>query len=206
MSAQCWCYTCAGRVVSRSVFYRHGRKDVPDPPVRMAACMERLVPDAPLFYDMPASAPSNLDTPELPDEASLDPLGLNDVVPDEERSGRAGLSSAELTLFVLDWMSSHKCTDNAARDVYNICKMLMPAGVTPKTFDQIKYILKKYEGEVVQTIDICPNDCVAYWNSTFLPEKYRHAHRSKCPVCDTPRFVTDPQDGSVKSAKVPIYV
>jgi len=33
MSAQCWCYDCAGRVVDRKTFIRHGRKSVPDPPI-----------------------------------------------------------------------------------------------------------------------------------------------------------------------------
>lgn len=33
MSAQCWCYDCAGRIVDRRTFIRHGRHAVPAPPV-----------------------------------------------------------------------------------------------------------------------------------------------------------------------------
>ena len=37
MSCQCWCFTCGGRVVARSTFNRHGRKDRPDAPLRKQA-------------------------------------------------------------------------------------------------------------------------------------------------------------------------
>ena len=33
MSAQCWCYDCAGRIVDRRTFIRHGRHAAPAPPV-----------------------------------------------------------------------------------------------------------------------------------------------------------------------------
>ena len=79
---------------------------------------------------------------------------------------------------------------------------MLPPETELKTFYQVKSILKKYEAGTLQRISICPNDCIAYWDSSFLPDKYRHAHRSKCPVCDLPRDVTYPKDGKSRPAKV----
>ena len=69
------------------------------------------------------------------------------------------------------------------------------------TFAAVKGMLKDAEAKYVRRIDLCPNDCIAYWNSKHLPEPYLHEHRTKCPVCNTPRFVVDPVDGALRAAK-----
>ena len=66
---------------------------------------------------------------------------------------------------------------------------------------QIKSLLRLGEMEHVQRIDVCPNDCIAYWDSKYLPEAYRHAHRTKCPKCDASRQVWDPTDNAYHAAK-----
>jgi hypothetical protein len=114
------------------------------------------------------------------------------------------LTAAECTLFLLDWMTSHKVTDSAARDIWKVVKMLLPPNVKPKSVDQVKAILDKFEASTVERIDVCPNDCVAYWDSKHLPVAYRHYHRTKCPVCNAPRYVQDPADGKQRAAKVVI--
>ena len=50
MSAQCWCYSCAGAVVTRATFRNHGRKTKPDEPIRR----ETLVPCC-YIYGQPTS-------------------------------------------------------------------------------------------------------------------------------------------------------
>jgi hypothetical protein len=49
---------------------------------------------------------------------------------------------------------------------------------------------------------VCSEDCIAYWDSKYLPEKYRHAHRSSCPRCGADRYVQDPRDGSFRAVRV----
>lgn len=78
----------------------------------------------------------------------------------------------------------------------------MPPDTPLKTFWKVKEILKKHEQNAVVRISICPNDCIAYWNSTYLPVPYSHAHRTSCPVCGEPRDVIDPRDGKSRPAKV----
>lgn len=68
-------------------------------------------------------------------------------------------------------------------------------------FFQIKNLLKNGELEHMQRIDVCPNDCIAYWDSKYLPVPYQHWHRDKCPVCDASRYVDDPADGARRPSK-----
>ena len=83
--------------------------------------------------------------------------------------------------------------------------MMMPKETPMKTFWQVKTILRNYEAKSVVRISLCPNDCIAYWDSTHLPIRYRHSHRTRCPVCGTPRDVIDPADGKKKPAKVMFF-
>ena len=110
---------------------------------------------------------------------------------------------------VLDWMSVHKVTDSAARDMWRICKMMLPAGARKDypSWWTVKGLLRKYEVKAMERIDLCPNDCIAYWDSKNLvgDAVYRNAHRTKCPVCNTPRYVVDPKTGEHRPAKVLNY-
>ena len=105
-------------------------------------------------------------------------------------------------MLVLDWVASKKVTDAAAAMMWEIVQLMLPEGADVASWPQIKAALRKAETGMVERIELCPNDCVAYWDSKSLPESYRHAHRTKCPVCDTPRYVTDPTDGNVRPRKV----
>ena len=62
--------------------------------------------------------------------------------------------------------------------------------------------INRSEARYVKRIEMCPNDCIAYWDSKNLPEPYRHSHRTKCPVCNEPRTLVDPTDGTRRAAKV----
>jgi hypothetical protein len=112
----------------------------------------------------------------------------------------------QITLLVLDWMSSKKVTDAAAKMMWEIVTLMLPAEADVATWGQIKRALRKAETGMVERIHICVNDCVAFWDSSCLPESYRHAHRRQCPVCAEPRYVTDPVDNKERARKVKCYV
>ena len=214
----CSCERCNGALVSRRTWYRHKRE-------RARQARSRSPPsgsggdgpghDPPALHDdaqvrdPDASAHAESDA-ELSDSASdsdtYDPLGLLGAVGvDEEeieRIGRGEVSPADITLLLLDLVSAHKLTDSAARDMWNVIRMIMPSDLEMKTFPQIKRILQDHQEKRVKRIEMCPNDCIAYWDSTHLSQRYQHAHRSKCPKCGTSRYVIDPQDGQLRARKV----
>jgi hypothetical protein len=131
------------------------------------------------------------------DSAEWDPVGLLD----QQSENDAQLTSPEIVLLFLDWMCKHKLTDSAAKDLWTLMTRFMPEGVDLPAFHTLKTMLHKSEDEYVQRLDICPNDCIVYWNSTHLATPYSHAHRTLCPVCRHPRYVTDPKDNNLKPAK-----
>ena len=191
MSCQCWCYTCYGRLVCRNTFIEHGRKDRPDPPTRKR----------PLEMLSMQSQSNEMDDLFLNDDEVLidqeeepDPWG-NLLEGLEGEIGEGKLSVGQVTLLLVDWMSTHKVTDAATKAIWNIINAMSPKSVEFPGFYAIKERLRNHEVDAVRRIDICPNDCIAYYNTEHLVGDHaqKHAHRSKCPLCNTPRYVKDPK-------------
>ena len=211
MSAQCFCYDCGGKTVTRHTFRRHGRKDKPDPP---APPQLHVLP----MVSMPEVAIEEVEDadPDAHEDQDLGRPGCiwkslkrkreemeeDDGLEESIRVGRAGLAPDEITLMILDWLSVHKGTDMSAQDIWQLVHMLLPEGADIPTWSHIKTVLKTCETRFVRRIEVCPNDCLAFWNSKHLPEPYRHAHRTVCLVCGEARHLVDPVDRSVKPAKV----
>ena len=129
MSAHCWCYVCAGRIVTRQTYTRHGRKDKPDEPVQQASLAVDSMALPPEAHHVEHAEDEHKG--ELsPDDAHTDPLGLLEEVDDSARTGRSKLSPAEVTLLMLDWMCTHKVTDSAAVDLWGLVSLLLPGEVT----------------------------------------------------------------------------
>lgn len=202
MSAQCWCYNCAGKVVCRNTFKAHGRKNKPDSPIRAGQDDPLLVPDdaAPADYD------EQYGVPDFSDSDDDEPLVYEDPFAGEQDDappiGRARMSKLEALLTFLDWMCVNKVTDKTAQDMWARQKLYLPEDVNLPSFPWIKRLLERSQHQLVQRIELCPNDCVAYWDSKYLPVPLRHAHRTKCPVCNEPRWLIDPRDGRQRAAKV----
>ena len=55
----------------------------------------------------------------------------------------------------------------------------------------------------MRKIEICRNDCIAYYDTIHLSGQFasKNSHRTKCPICDASRYVTDPKTGRVLPAK-----
>ena len=105
-----------------------------------------------------------------------------------------GMSALEVTLAMLDWMHCHKVTDVAASSVWDLLAACMGPQCTSSRFAEAKAVLLKHYDAYVLRVDICVNDCVAFYDVRNLPgkmRKYKHAHRSKCPVCSAPRWIKD---------------
>jgi hypothetical protein len=207
MSAQCYCYECAGCIVERRTFIAHGRMNQPTAASEQLGMRMVSVADDAAADDGASDATDWDGTATDSEEDSDECDGLhsdNDEGDDDNDNlmGRGQLTRKEITMQVLDWMTSKKVSDAAAIMMWEIVTLMMPVGVDPPSWPQIKRALRKAEQNMVKRIHTCVNDCIAFWNSTHLPESYRHAHRSKCPVCDEPRYVTDPADGKQKARRV----
>ena len=116
-----------------------------------------------------------------------------------------GVLLGELLLFYFEWMARHHVTKVCARQMHAMLSMLLPT----KAADTMKWakitsLLKHVYENNVRTVDICPNDCIAYVNCKHDSlEDYRHAHRTKCPKCNTDRRVL--VKGKMRAAKVGFY-
>ena len=208
MSMQCWCYHCAGCLVTRKTFISHGRMDKPiiaQPAQEHVIAMDSMPPvgNEPDSDESSDYSSSDSDSDEEMDGNALG-LGM-EADAEGPAVGPAGLSVKEVVLLMLDWMTSHKSTDSSAKDMWALLGMLLPADADLPTFTRVKKILIKAEATYSQRIDICPNDCIAYWDSKHLPMPYRHAHRTECPICGSSRLLQDPADGSWKPAKTVFF-
>ena len=101
-------------------------------------------------------------------------------------------------------MSTNKVTDTAAASIWGLLCACLPPECKLPSFPAIKTMLDSAKGQLVRRIDICKNDCIAYYNTRHLPEANgsRHWHRTKCPVCGEPRYIDDPVTGLQQSVKV----
>lgn len=211
MSAQCWCYDCSGKLVDRRTFVRHGRKTVPDPPVvredekvEVVSAPDDDDDDAMSWSD--SSSGEDCDDGDEGDTDEWSTAAWDNLLKGTtgDRFGRGQLTPAHVLLLFLDWMSANKTTDAAAGSVWGLLSACTPGGTKLPTFRAIKRMLVKNKDRIVRRIDICRNDCIAFYDTKHLPEQFRsdHAHRTHCPICGADRFITDPVTGALQAVKV----
>jgi len=100
----------------------------------------------------------------------------------------------EIIFTVFDWMTTNKETISSTKDIWEYTRSLFPAENGMEGFQEVMTILKRHRLETLQTIPVCVNMCVAYWNPThpkMQGREYKNAHRTKCPVCDQARYLSD---------------
>jgi hypothetical protein len=116
-----------------------------------------------------------------------------------------GVLLGELLLFYFEWMARNNVNKVCAKQMHAMLSMLVPAEAADNMkWAKIASMMKHVYERNVRTVDICPNDCIAFVNCTHDSLKdYQHAHRSKCPKCLTDRYVT--VKGKVQAAKVGFY-
>ena len=112
----------------------------------------------------------------------------------------------ELMLIYLEWMGSHKVTDACAKDAYTLLSLLLPDGANGGSWTTTRKMLKAIYDRTVVAIDICPNDCISYYNAKHpTMQHYRHAHRNWCPHCGADRRIKH-KDGTERVAKQGYYL
>lgn len=90
--------------MTRKTFVSHGRKDKPDERVRDKPLVS-MVSMSEVEDDRHVLHSDEVESDEE-DDPFDDPLGLDGG--ESQRTGSAQLSAAEVTLFLLDWMCTHK--------------------------------------------------------------------------------------------------
>jgi hypothetical protein len=99
----------------------------------------------------------------------------------------------EIIFTVLDWMITNKQTIQSTKDIWEYTRSLFPVNDMGE-FQEVMAILKRHRLETLRKIPVCVNMCVAYWNPThpkMQDREYMNAHRSKCPVCGSARYLAD---------------
>lgn len=107
---------------------RHGRKDKPDSD--LTAGRKHQAVELVSMPEYSAAADDDRlfssESEESSEEEDLDPLGLTAADgPDAPSLGIAGLTGPEVTLLLLDWMCTHRVTDSAARDIWDMIAGLL---------------------------------------------------------------------------------
>jgi hypothetical protein len=90
---------------------------------------------------------------------------MGEAVP---RVGVAGLSAADIVVYFLDWMHVNKMTDAAAEQMWSFLQGITPTEFTLPPFSKLKRASKQSAESGCRKIDLCPNDCIAYFDSVNL--------------------------------------
>ena len=99
MSAQCWCFSCAGMNVTRKTYCRHGRKDKPDAPITHPQLAVLSMPDSKDNL-VTGNEESDDDIANNDSDSDHDPFGLACEDPDAVLLGKAQITSPEVTLLL----------------------------------------------------------------------------------------------------------
>ena len=103
---------------------------------------------------------------------------------------------------VLDWMTKHKATLSPTSDVWTTLRALLPGELNLPTFSVFKTLLDRHMQSTVTRIDVCVNDCVAYYdceNQELKDMGYvRLEDPTQCPVCGEQRFLLDSSNQQIR--------
>jgi hypothetical protein len=158
-----------------------------------------------------AHSASLADEPSVDHVAEPDPIGnavptWSDPVYPPNGADPPDIILGELLLMYFEWMGTHKVTDACAKAVYTLLSTLLPTDANGGTWGIARKMLNAIYDQTVQTIEICPNDCVAFYDCKHpTMQHYKHAHRTHCPTCGSDRHITD-SDGVKRAAKTGYYL
>lgn len=116
-----------------------------------------------------------------------DPIAHNPAADDPVLLG-------ELLLYFFEWAASHKVTDACAKAVHSLLRLLLPRDQTFPGWYQLKALLEAVNDNCVVAVDLCPNDCIAFYDCNHPSLSYQHAHRESCLYCGASRYITAGED------------
>lgn len=70
----------------------------------------------------------------------------------------------ELVLMFFEWMHAHKVTDACAKSIYTLLSTLLPKNSNAGSWNTAKALLDSIYDRSVVAIEICPNDCIAFYD------------------------------------------
>ena len=137
------------------------------------------------------------------DSISEENNALFDNVPNVDEPIHEGDGDVEyqklgvILLQLLDWMTTHKCTDRSTEDVWKMLRSLLPDASRSDvpTFSYIKRLISNHVDTTIEKIDMCINGCVAFYdyvNDAVCPPgraMRKLSHRTRCPLCNEDRYI-----------------
>ena len=99
----------------------------------------------------------------------------------------------EIIFTIFDWMVTNKETIQSTKDIWEYTRSLFPVNDMGQ-FQEVMAILKRHRLETLLIIPVCVNMHVAYWDPThpkMQAREFKNAHRTECPVCKEPRYLSD---------------
>jgi hypothetical protein len=158
-----------------------------------------LIPQDEAKMRQPEGPPAQVESqqPEETDEYGVGSLFHNWNLP---LGVPAGTLLGELLLYYFEWMSSHIVTDVCAQAVHGLLSLLLPKDHTFPNWTHLKNMLERVHKNNVVVVDLCPNDCMAYYDGKHAKlTGYKNFTRTKCPKCNAARYLTD-SDGKQVTA------
>jgi len=154
---------------------------------------------------LPDAAPELEAEPNMQDKfEAIIPGWYEKVYADAGADEPPDILLAEMVALFTEWMFAFKVSDACAKGVYMFLKTLLPANANIGAWPQLKRVLETVTDSTSTQIDLCPNDCIAYYDCKHPKLSfYQHAHRTFCPVCGADRKVT--HNGITRSAKRGYY-
>lgn len=92
------------------------------------------------------------------------PDGWNDPVYRDDDTPTPDILLGELLLMFFEWMHAHKVTDACAKSVYTLLTTILPENANAGSWNTAKALLEGVYNRTIMTVDICPNDCMAYYD------------------------------------------
>ena len=99
----------------------------------------------------------------------------------------------EVLLIMYDYMAKHKATDSSSGEMWQFLRVLLPEEHNVPTFKVVKDILERHIDKTVLQIDVCINDCVAFYDANCEElAYYKYKDLQSCPKCGEDRFIYNP--------------
>ncbi len=208
---KCFCASrgCNGTLVTKKTFISHQEADARVQAIRDEArerARFRNITPTIRNNEMQEPCQYNPENAVLQDDYDLDEFDYVEENPlfdlpgwnkPHDGNNGSGKTLAHIVYRFLDWSTGKKITSAAAKGAWDLTGIMREeeAAALPP-YSRLESMLQKHREQTTVRVDCCVNMCIAYWNPTHpdlqTPDTM-NAHRRVCPVCNEPRYITDPK-------------